>query len=504
MRALFHTTQCKKLIVSITILSAVLFPLYLEAQLAEGQSKFLGNVIASSVPSNYADYWNQVTSENAGKWGSVESSRDSMNWGNLDTAYDYAKGRGFPYKHHTLVWGSQEPGWIGGLSQTEQREEVEEWIRAVGQRYPNMDFVDVVNEPLHAPASYRNALGGDGSTGWDWVIEAFELANQYCSGKLLLNDYGIVNDDSQTTNYLTIINLLQDRGLIDGIGVQAHAFNLEDYAVSTIKGNLDRLAATGLPIYPSEVDLRGDDNLQLQRYQEKFPPLWEHSGVKGITLWGYIQGQIWQSEAWLVSSGSSGATERPALQWLREYLGGGSTTPGPTNPGETPTPVPTETPEPTPAPTEVPIDCSNAPAWDPQEIYADAGMRVQYNGNLYENNWYSQGQNPEENSGEYEVWTLLGSCDSSSTPVPTAVSTNPPTSPPTNPPTSPPTTNLGDVNGSGSIDIVDALMTAQYYVGLDPSGFNASAADTNCDGSINIVDALLIAQYYVGLITQFC
>jgi hypothetical protein len=63
---------------------------------------------------------------------------------------------------------------------------------------------------------------------------------------------------------------------------------------------------------------------------------------------------------------------------------------------------------------------------------------------------------------------------------------------------------LGDANGSGAIDIVDALIIAQYYVGLNPSGFIAANADTNCDGSINIVDALLVAQYYVGLINRFC
>jgi hypothetical protein len=54
------------------------------------------------------------------------------------------------------------------------------------------------------------------------------------------------------------------------------------------------------------------------------------------------------------------------------------------------------------------------------------------------------------------------------------------------------------------VDIVDALLTAQYYVGLDPAGFIPGNADTNCDGNIDIVDALVIAQYYVGLITQFC
>jgi hypothetical protein len=65
------------------------------------------------------------------------------------------------------------------------------------------------------------------------------------------------------------------------------------------------------------------------------------------------------------------------------------------------------------------------------------------------------------------------------------------------------TQTLGDVNRSGGIDIVDALLTAQYYVGLNPQNFDAAYADVNCSGSIDIVDALLIAQFYVGLITTF-
>jgi hypothetical protein len=62
----------------------------------------------------------------------------------------------------------------------------------------------------------------------------------------------------------------------------------------------------------------------------------------------------------------------------------------------------------------------------------------------------------------------------------------------------------GDTNGDGTIGIVDALLTAQYYVDLDPANFIPGNADTNCDGEIGIVDALLIAQYYVGLIPGFC
>jgi hypothetical protein len=61
----------------------------------------------------------------------------------------------------------------------------------------------------------------------------------------------------------------------------------------------------------------------------------------------------------------------------------------------------------------------------------------------------------------------------------------------------------GDANGSGSIDIVDALVVAQFYVGF-PVTVDAAMTDTNCNGSVDIVDALLIAQYYVGIIQSFC
>jgi len=60
----------------------------------------------------------------------------------------------------------------------------------------------------------------------------------------------------------------------------------------------------------------------------------------------------------------------------------------------------------------------------------------------------------------------------------------------------------GDVNSKDGINIVDALLIAQFYVGLNPADFDEAAADVNADGKINIVDALLVAQLYVGLITE--
>lgn len=61
----------------------------------------------------------------------------------------------------------------------------------------------------------------------------------------------------------------------------------------------------------------------------------------------------------------------------------------------------------------------------------------------------------------------------------------------------------GDVNDDGSMDIIDALLVAQYYVGLPLEGFLVDQGDVDLSGTIDIIDALLIAQYYVGLITGF-
>jgi xyloglucan-specific exo-beta-1,4-glucanase len=93
------------------------------------------------------------------------------------------------------------------------------------------------------------------------------------------------------------------------------------------------------------------------------------------------------------------------------------------------------------------------------------------------------------------------------TAVPTVIPPIGPTALPTTVPTTVPTTAPGglpgDVNSTGTVDIVDALLVAQYYVGLNPSGFVSANADVNCSGAIDIVDALVIAQYYVGLIASF-
>jgi endo-1,4-beta-xylanase len=299
--------------------------------IATGNAKYLGAAWSPGTASlNFANYWNQITPENGGKWGTVEGTRDVMNWAQADEAYALAKSHGFKFKWHTLVWGNQQPGWIAALTPAEQLEEINEWYAAIAARYPDIDQIDVVNEPLHAPPAYINALGGANDlygTGWDWVIRSFELARQYFPrAQLLINDYSITNDGNATTRYLQIIQLLKDRGLIDAIGDQVHAFSTTEAApMPNHRANLDRLAATGLPIFGTEFDLDGvvsgvvNHEVQLANYQRVFPVFWEHPAVKGITIWGYVRGFHWRNAQgdWLLYPNGG---ERPALQWLIRYV----------------------------------------------------------------------------------------------------------------------------------------------------------------------------------------
>ncbi|HET7542153.1 MAG TPA: endo-1,4-beta-xylanase, partial [Polyangiaceae bacterium] len=250
----------------------------------------IGNKFFGTAPTLAADYrdipahFGQLTPGNAGKWGSVEATRGQMNWTDLDTAYNFAKANDIRFKFHTLVWGQQQPAWIAALSPEEQLAEIEQWMSAVAERYPGIDLIDVVNEPLHAPPAYAAALGGAGVTGWDWVVKSFELARRYFpKAELLLNDYSILTMASSTSDYLKIVKILNDRGLIDGIGEQGHFYERAP-ETSVLTSNLNALSATGLPVYITELDLNfADDAHQANRMKDLFSAFWSNPSVLGVT-----------------------------------------------------------------------------------------------------------------------------------------------------------------------------------------------------------------------------
>ncbi|AXR06107.1 endo-1,4-beta-xylanase [Salinimonas sediminis] len=320
--------------------------------LAQGLSKFLGGVCCGRQRPNFEAYWNQVTPENAGKWGSVEAVRDEYNWTELDEAYNLAKNNNYIYKHHVLVWGNQQPSWISTLPAEEQLEEITEWFNEVNNRYPSIDYIEVVNEFDNDPPDSANNGPGyidalrlanpqmtqeltqqflnagmtpteaqNKAAQYDWIINSFQLARDIFPAhtKLMFNEYNVVNSTTRTAKMVELANLLNARGLIDAVGFQGHAFSTTG-PLETIKTNIDTLAEqTGLDLYLTELDIDGTDELtQLLEYQRLFPVFWEHPAIQGVTMWGYLPGH-WREAQGAILAYENGA-EKAALTWLRSYV----------------------------------------------------------------------------------------------------------------------------------------------------------------------------------------
>ena len=299
-----------------------------QAQLNKNPNKFLGNITTMyQIRDDFDKYWDQLTPENETKWGSIEGTRDVYNWSTVDAQYQYCKEHGFAFKFHTLIWGGQYPSWMNNLSQKEQLEEIVEWFDAVAERYPDLEYIDVVNEALsgHAPAPFKGALGGDGASGYDWIVKAFQMARErWPKAVLIYNDYNTFQWD--TDRYIDLVQRIIKAGApVDAAGCQSHDLNDmdgEDFRVALEKVH----EGTGLPIFISEYDIcKMDDQEQLKRYQQQFPILWEAEYVAGVTLWGYIYGATWVNDGNSEEGkGASGliknGVERPALKWLREYM----------------------------------------------------------------------------------------------------------------------------------------------------------------------------------------
>lgn len=299
--------------------------------LSANKGKYLANINGYN-RGDYLSYWNGVTAENSCKWGSVEGMRDYMNWTNADKTYNFAKDNHLSFRYHVIAWGSQYPSWITTLSPEDFQAEVEEYMAAIAARYPLIDQIEVLNENMyintynkeeHAAGTpyFRAGLGGPGETGYDWAIWLFEKARYYFPDtKLVINDFELETNPAGLNEILALVKVLRDRGLIDGFGTQAHYFNVDGIYASTLKNALDNMARSGVPIYVTELDMKGKSNTedsQLTSYKTAFPEYWNHPAVAGITLWGYVEGATWSAGTGLLNSNGS---ERSAMTWLKTFM----------------------------------------------------------------------------------------------------------------------------------------------------------------------------------------
>ncbi|MBR2211444.1 MAG: endo-1,4-beta-xylanase [Fibrobacter sp.] len=332
------------------------------AALADGGAKFLGNITTSGqVRGDMSTYWNQITPENGCKWGSIHSLSNGNSgtsqfaWDNYDKcegAYKWAKENGAHFKFHALVWGSQYPNFLckkknPGITVELTKKYITEWFDAVAAKFPDLEYIDVVNEAIWAGNNYHSgygkpaqgaegrstddtecggsyiieALGGDrvvnGKHQYDFITTAFKMARERWPNAILIyNDYNTLS--WQMNEGIELIQTILKNGApVDVYGQQAH--DCKGMSKSDFESKLTKIHnETGLPLVISEYDIsEADDNKQKNDYANQIPFMWETEWIVGITIWGYINGSTWASNTGIIEKDGR---KRAAMVWLEDYF----------------------------------------------------------------------------------------------------------------------------------------------------------------------------------------
>ena len=288
-----------------------------------------GNTSQGRIP--FKQYFNSMQEDNNTVWAMMEPSQGSWNWTAV-TNYNYAKANGMPFVWNSAGCSNQgQPGWLSGLTPAQQEAAWEDFLAHVAQQMPNIDYVEVGNEPISSgPPPFASALGGNGSTGYDWYIQAFKVVKKYFpNAKIGSNMFGCEIPGSFFYNqYIALTQTLFQAGVLDYVSLEGYFGNYGPgpypYYPTTaqITAGLQgyEAVAPGVPVHYSEwtiVDVNegpnGGDPGQLAIAQQILPALLADPNVTMINLWNPDCSSVAAGWPWFCAWDSQ---IRPAFQYL--------------------------------------------------------------------------------------------------------------------------------------------------------------------------------------------
>ncbi|MFF5674995.1 endo-1,4-beta-xylanase [Streptomyces hygroscopicus] len=269
--------------------------------------------------------FNAVTPENEMKWESVESSRNSFNFGAADQIVSHAQGKSMKIRGHTLVWHSQLPGWVGGLGATDLRSAMNNHITKVMQHYQGKIYAwDVVNEAFQDGGSgARRSSPFQDKLGDGFIEEAFRTARAADpNAKLCYNDYNTDGQNAKSNAVYAMVKDFKARGVpIDCVGFQSH-FNSQSPVPGDYQQNLQRFADLGVDVQITELDIEGSGSAQADSYRRVTQACLAVSRCTGITVWGIPDKYSWRASGTpLLFDDNYG--KKPAYDAVLAALGGG-------------------------------------------------------------------------------------------------------------------------------------------------------------------------------------
>jgi len=266
------------------------------------QSSFLNDSRYSAV---FTRHFNYVTAEYEMKWDPIERTRGAEDFSGGDAIVSYAAAHGMQVKGHTLVWHGAIPAWVNNLSAADLRVEFERHIRSVASHYSGRVVAwDVVNEAISdngfglRDSIFRQNLGDN------YIADAFRIAHEADPQALLFyNDYAGEGLGGKSDAIYDLVRGLRMQGVpIDGVGLQMHIRAGAPPSDTGVAANMRRLAALGLRVNISEMDVRIGDlggattaNLATQKtvYHSIVTVCVAEPACHGVTFWGFTDAHSW-------------------------------------------------------------------------------------------------------------------------------------------------------------------------------------------------------------------
>jgi endo-1,4-beta-xylanase len=272
--------------------------------------------------------FNLLTAENAMKWGAVRPARDKFDFGPGDRVVAFARRHGMRVRGHCLLWSEYNPAWLtrGRFTPEQMSGLLREHITRVMRHYRGRVFAwDVVNEVFLAdgriePSVWYDRPGiGLKDKGTAYVEQAFRWARAADPDALLFyNDYDTEGVNPKSDAVYEMIKDFRARGVpIDGVGIQAHITDLEAKDLDTLEANLARLAALGVEIHVTEMDVglpvEADGRLPDQAYLTRQADIYRRVAAAclrqprctAFQTWGFTDKHTW------IPNFTKGAKGRP-------------------------------------------------------------------------------------------------------------------------------------------------------------------------------------------------
>lgn len=216
-----------------------------------------------------------TTFVNEMKWYSTESVPGKEDYSIADAMLNFASQHNISVRGHNVFWDDPkyQLSWVSSLTPDQLNSAVQKRLNSVVSRYKGKLIAwDVVNENMHF-SFLEDKLGKDASS--KIYHDAHDIDGQTT---LFLNEYNTIEDnrdgEANPTKYIEKLNEIKgyngNTGCPIGIGLESH-FTIPPN-IPYMRSSIDTLAATGSPIWLTEVDVNNQLPNQVRLDQIKPKP----------------------------------------------------------------------------------------------------------------------------------------------------------------------------------------------------------------------------------------